>query len=53
MDKTIKIVITVTGDYAEDLIAVGERDLKEFFLPKGKLKIPEEYLKSVRIIDIE
>lgn len=41
----------VTGETAEDLKAVGGKDLREYFIPKGKLRIPKKDIHNVRIWD--
>ena len=45
----IELTIRISGESAEDLLAVGERDLEEYFLPKGKMKIPRNDIEFLTI----
>jgi hypothetical protein len=47
--KRLFLSICITGESAEDIQAIGKDDIKSYFLPKGKLKIPEKDIVSVSI----
>lgn len=46
----MKVVIVIDGESAENICVVGSKDIAEFFLPKGNLRlVNKKDVKSVSI----